>query len=330
MGGIEMNIFSEIYGSYFRITAKLMKKEQLSDNEIINVVNNEGFRDSILFLPQKLIPQKDNSDWGLFKRNADDTLSPVIKNKPVSPMTTLQKMWLKSKLSDPKIRLFLCDDTISALEKRLSDIKPLYNSSYFRYTDRFSDGDDYSDELYRKNFQAILNGVKAQEILEITFTSGHGQRINRKFLPIKIEYSPKNNKFRVYSMLIKCGRIHSSGVINIGRIEKVRQTGQFCTIPVNIPKHLTKRKCSEPVTVRVTTERNSVERFFMEFAPYEKQSERDLTTGECIVKIWYDKQDETELLIRLLAFGPTIEILAPSDFRQKAAERVFRQFELFN
>lgn len=86
-----MNIFSEIYGSYFRITAKLMKKEQLSDNEIINVVNNEGFRDSILFLPQKLIPQKDNSDLGLFKRNTDDTLFPVIKNKPVSPMTTLQK-----------------------------------------------------------------------------------------------------------------------------------------------------------------------------------------------------------------------------------------------
>ena len=67
----------------------------------------------------------------------------------------------------------------------------------------------------------------------------------------------------------------------------------------------------------------------MEFAPYEKQSERDLTTGECIVKIWYDNQDETELLIRLLAFGPTIEILSPSDFRQKAAERVLNQFEIF-
>ena len=89
-------------------------------------------------------------------------------------------------------------------------------------------------------------------------------------------------------------------------------------------------KVRRPVTVRVTTERNTVERFFMEFAPYEKQSERDLTTGECIVKIWYDNQDESELLIRLLAFGPTIEILSPSDFRQKAAERVFRQFELFN
>jgi predicted DNA-binding transcriptional regulator YafY len=68
----------------------------------------------------------------------------------------------------------------------------------------------------------------------------------------------------------------------------------------------------------------------MEFAPYEKQSERNFTTGECIVKIWYDKQDETELLIRLLSFGPTLEILAPSEFRQKAAERIFRQFEMFN
>ena len=80
--------------------------------------------------------------------------------------------------------------------------------------------------------------------------------------------------------------------------------------------------------IRVTTERNAVERFFMEFASYEKRAERDLETGNCTVKLWYDKQDETELLIRLLSFGPVIEILGPADFRRQAAERVKRQWEM--
>lgn len=323
-----MTIFSEIYGTYFRIAAKLMRSAGLTENDINNTIQNEGFRDSVLFLPQKLIPQRDNSDWRLFRKNSDGTIAPVIKKHPKSIITNLQKMWLKSKLSDPKIRLFLDDEALSSLEARLMDVKPLYLPSHFRYTDRFSDGDDYNSEVYRINFRKILNAVKTGEILEIAFTSGHGQRIRKRFLPLKIEYSAKNDKFRVYCQLIKAGRISDSGIINIGRIEEVIRTGHFCTIPVNMDKYFAERKCAEPVTVRVTTERNAVERFFMEFAPYEKQSERDLVSGNCTVKLWYDKQDETELLIRLLSFGPVIEILGPPDFRHKAAERVMKQNEL--
>ncbi len=207
-------------------------------------------------------------------------------------------------------------------------MKPLYQTAHFRYTDRFSDGDDYTSEVYRENFRKILSAVKSQEILEISFTSGHGQRIRRKFLPLKIEYSPKNDKFRVYCQLIKYGKISDSGIINIGRIQEINGTEHFCTIPVNMDKYFAERKCTEPVTVRVTTERNAVERFFMEFAPYEKHSERDLVTGSCIVRLWYDRQDETELLIRLLSFGPVIEILGPPDFRKKVTERVMKQAEL--
>ncbi|MBE6862134.1 MAG: WYL domain-containing protein [Ruminococcus sp.] len=323
-----MTIFSEIYGAYFRIAAKLMKSASLTENDINNTIQTEGFRDSVLFLPQKLIPQKDASDWRLFRRNSDGTITPVTKKHPKSVITNLQRMWLKSKLSDPKIRLFLDDEIISALEVSLKDVKPLYLPSYFRYTDRFSDGDDYNSEIYRNNFRKVLNAVKSGEILEIAFTSGHGQRIRRRFLPLKIEYSPKNDKFRVYCQLIKYGKISDSGIINIGRIEEVNGTGHFCTIPVNMDKYFAERKCTEPVIVRVTTERNAVERFFMEFAPYEKQSERDLVSGNCTVKLWYDRQDETELLIRLLSFGPVIEILGPPDFRQKVSERVMKQNEL--
>ena len=323
-----MTIFSELYGAYFRIAAKLMKYASLTESDINSTIHNEGFRDSVLFLPQKLIPQKDTSDWGLFRRNSDGTIAPVTKKRPKSVITNLQKMWLKAKLSDPKIRLFLDDEVLSALKARLKDVKPLYLPSHFRYTDRFSDGDDYNSEVYRKNFRKVLDAVKSGEILEIAFTSGHGQRIRRKFLPLKIEYSAKNDKFRVYCQLIKYGKISDSGIINIGRIEEISGTGHFCTIPVNMNKYFAERKCTEPVTVRVTTERNAVERFFMEFAPYEKHSERDLTSGNCTVKLWYDKQDETELLIRLLSFGPVIEILGPPDFRQKVSERVMKQNEL--
>jgi hypothetical protein len=91
-----------------------------------------------------------------------------------------------------------------------------------------------------------------------------------------------------------------------------------------------KMRCKEPVEVRVQPERNAVERFLMEFASYEKRVERDSETGCITVKLWYDRQDETELLIQLLGFGPVLEILSPTDFRAKAAERIRRQCEIIN
>ena len=66
----------------------------------------------------------------------------------------------------------------------------------------------------------------------------------------------------------------------------------------------------------------------LEFASYEKHTVRDLETGEYTVELWYDQQDETEVLIRLLSFGPVIEILGPQHLREQAKERVKRQAEL--
>lgn len=335
-----MNIFSEIYGTYFRITAKLLEKEEITDNDINKIIAEEGFQDSVLFLPKKLIPQKDGSDWGLLKQikqakqvkqvkqAADGSYIRVTKHKPPKIMTSLQKSWLRAKLRDPKLRLFLSDDTIAALDKRLSEVKPLYRQEHFRYTDRFSDGDDYLNENYRRNFRAVLKAVRSREILEIEFTSGHSRRVHSYFLPLKIEYSPKNDKFRIYCHSVKNGKLSGSGIINIGRIESVTGTGIFYDKNISLEKFFADRKCSEPAVVRISTERNGTERFLMEFAAYEKNTERDTATGSCTVRLWYDKQDETELLIRLLSFGPVIEILSPPELRRQAAQRVNRQYEL--
>lgn len=326
-----MNIFSEIYGAYYRAAAKIMEREKISAEEINGIISEEAFRDSMLFLQPKIIPQKDGSDWGLLRKNDDGSFSPIIKNPPAKIITDAQKMWLKAKLYDPKFRLFLADDTLAALTKRLENVKPLYRPEHFRFPDIFSDGDDYSDENYRHNFRVILAAAKSREILEISFTSGHGQNVHGYFLPLKIEYSRKNDKFRAYVFAwnnIMLSGSRGSGKINIGRIEKIIPTGKIYRGKISMERYFSSRKCGEPVTVFVSTRRNAVERFMMEFAAYEKRTERDTETGCCTVKIWYDRQDETELLIRLLSFGPTIKILDPESFRRQAVQRVKRQYEL--
>lgn len=325
-----MTLFHEIYGTYFRIAARVLENESITEKALREIVSEEGFRDSVLFVPQRLIPQDDGSDWGLLRKIADGKFTRVTKNAPEMPLTLLQKRWLKAKLSDPKMQLFLDDETLRALHDKLKEIKPLWEPEMFRSNDRFSDGDNFADSDYRLQFRKIVRAIRRGEVLFIRFTSGHGQRLAQRFLPLALEYSGKNDKFRLYCRGVRGDRLSGGGIVNLGRIETLSEAGVLMREWQAAEQFFALRRCKTPVTVRVTPERNGVERFFMEFSAYEKHTERDLESGCCTVQLWYDRQDETELLIRLLSFGPVLEILSPEDFREQAAERVRKQYKLLD
>ena len=324
-----MNIFHEIYSTYFRIASEILKLPHITEKSIYEIIKRDGFRDSVLFLPQKFIPQNDNSDWGLLIKKNNE-LVPVTKNKPVEILTEIQKQWIKAILDDPKIHLFLENNTIVSLKKRLENVKPFYNRKHFRYTDKFSDGDNFCNQNYQANFRKIINAVKSHEILEITFISGNGKKICKEYIPLKIQYSAKNDRFRFFCFSVENGEISTAGIINIGRIKSIKPTGKYWKNNISTDEYFQKRKCVNPVIVRISNERNAKERFFMEFAPYEKCTLSDSTDGKCTVKIWYDYQEETELLIRLLSFGAVIEILEPHRFRRQVKKRITRQYDLLN
>ncbi|MBQ8959889.1 MAG: WYL domain-containing protein [Ruminococcus sp.] len=321
-----MNIFSEIYGAYFRILAQLLEAGTTDDKTVRERIMKEGFRDSILFLPQKLIPGRE--DWGLFRRGSDGSLKRITRSAPPKILTGLQRSWLKAKLSDPRIRLFMEEDALAELDRRLENTEPLYRQEHFRITDRPTEHDPYDDPEYIANFRTVLRAVKERRILEIGFVSGKGNRVFGSFVMLKMEYSPRHDRSRVYCYQLKSGRISSSGIINMGRIRFVRDTGEVFREEISMESYFSSRKCSSPAVVRVTPERNAVERFMLEFASFEKHTVRDQGTGEHTVELWYDQQDETELLIRLLSFGPVIEIMGPERLRAQARERVRRQAEL--
>lgn len=328
-----MNIFSELYGAYFRTAASLLSRrgKPLAESDVHDAVRRHGFRDSALFLPRKLIPQSDGSDWGLLRRT-DGGLSPITKNPPPDILSGLQKSWLKALLSDPRLALFLNDTELERLSEKLEDVRPLYKPEHFRFFDRFSDGDDFKDPEYRAHFRAVLVAVRSREAIRISYHSGHDNDLNFTVLPLKIEYSAKNDKFRVYCRTVNNGILRGGTTINVGRIRAVEPIGRRFTKTAAdkaaMDRFFSDRRAKEPVTVYVKPERNAPERFLMEFANYEKRTERDPENGGLTVNIYYDRADETELLILLLSYGAAVEILSPKSFRDQAAERVKRQRQL--
>ena len=78
------------------------------------------------------------------------------------------------------------------------------------------------------------------------------------------------------------------------------------------------------VTMIVKDERNALERTMLHFAHFEKQVEK-IGNKKYKVNIKYDSDDETEMVIRILAFGPLVEVIEPLDFRELIKNKLKKQ-----
>lgn len=138
--------------------------------------------------------------------------------------------------------------------------------------------------------------------------------MKKSAVPIRLEYSEKDDKFRLIS-----NRSRHSSTVNLARIVSCEK----CSA-----EHSGILRSEEPVkrlvTLRIKDERNALERCMLHFAHFEKQAER-IDKSHYLLRIKYNEDDETEMVIRILSFGPLIEVIEPSDFRKLIIERLQRQ-----
>ena len=297
-------IFSELYSAYYNTVASVLKtvvKQPLKKNELRDIVEKNAFGESILNIEPALAEER----WQLIH---SDGSTPLV-HSPSMPMTTLEKQWLKAIYADPRIRLFMDD------EDSLPDVKPLFTASDYFVFDKYSDGDPYEDETYRKTFRQILDAIEKRYPLSIDTTNRRGNNTHIVLMPEYLEYSEKDDKFRLIGSGSRYG-----GTVNLARIVSCK--------PYTKPYEINTRKIvrSKPDTVEfeLIDKRNALERILLHFAHFEKQAER-IEADRYRVTISYDKDDETEMVIRILSFGPMIKVTAPQRFVELIKERLINQ-----
>ena len=97
-------LFSEIYGSYFRVVAAILTEAAdapLTQARLTAIVREKAFSESTLAIPRAL----QTGEWPLL----DDSMRSVLRHKPTMPLTLLEKRWMKALLADPRIALFDVD-----------------------------------------------------------------------------------------------------------------------------------------------------------------------------------------------------------------------------
>lgn len=294
-------IFSELYNVYYNAVAKILSEAvdgTLDEKKLGEIVDRFAFGESFL----TVIPALKNRSWQLLNK---DYSTPLV-NKPTMPLTDLQKRWLKAISLDRRIKLF--DIDFSGLE----DVEPLFTDKDFIIYDKYNDGDNFDDENYIAHFRLILDSIKNNYPLKITINNRHGKRVTMNIIADSLEYSEKDDKFRV---ITRCSGMNT---VNVGRIISCERYEGKRLRAIN--RNIKMKK----LVFDVTNERNALERSMLHFAHFEKQTEK---IGENLyrVSLFYDKDDETEMVIRVLSFGPKIKVIEPDDFINLIKDRLKRQ-----
>lgn len=322
-----MTLFSEIYNCYYQILYRMIYCEDpMTRKQMQHIIDQYGYAETGIYLLPKLM---DNSlqlgKW------TDEHYEFMIDPELHIPLSNLQKSWLRALLTDPRIRLFLSTQEIEILENQLRDIAPLYQKDDFYYYDAFLDGDDYSSTIYQDHFRLLVQAIRDHQYVKISFLSGKQKRIHYHFLPCKLEYSVKNDCFRLLALEARGRSRYHMFTINLARIEELSLLDHFAD-PDHMPDintYIRNSYHNEPVTLQIRNERNALERTMLQFANYQKNTTK-CPDGSYQCEIFYNKSNETELLIEVLSFGPMVKVLGNDHFLYLIRERLQRQKNIIN
>ena len=295
-------IFNELYSVYYNTVAKIIETAfdpEVTEKDLQRCVKEEAFSESVM----TILPALKSGIWPLL----NEDLSPVLVHKPTMPLTNLEKRWLKAIAEDPRVKLF----DISFPE--LDNVEPLFTREDYKIYDQYGDGDPFEDENYIKNFRLMLSAIRTNRPVRITMVNRHGKDVWVRFYPKGFEYSVKDDKIRIIATGCKFKQF------NLGRVIKC----DFYNGP-GPWREKPQVECRKDLTLLITDERNALERVMLHFAHFEKQAER-VEENKYILRLKYYENDETEIVIRVLSFGPYIKVLEPQSFVNLIKERLISQ-----
>ena len=298
-------IFSELYSAYYNAVAGIISLLLAGEREeaaLRRKVEECAFAESAL----TILPALKSGRWQLVKND----MTAVTEHEPAMPLTLLQKQWLKAVSLDPRIKLF------GAELAGLDGVEPLFTPEDYRVYDKYGDGDDFTDEGYISRFRFLLEAVKHGTPIRLNVTAKNGKNVYGRCVPVRLEYSEKDDKFR----LITRG-CRFMPVVNLCKINSCSRYNGECELPKTVkkPRH-------DTVTLEITNERNALERVMLHFAHLEKRAEK-LSGNRYSVTLKYDHSDEPEMVIRVLSFGPMVRVTEPEHFIELIKEKLLRQME---
>ena len=226
--------------------------------------------------------------------------------RDVVPISTSELRWLKTIIQDNKIRLFMSDAEIELVNNLLMqyapDLSP-FPMEKVKYFDRFHFPKENIGKK-SKVFATILKSIYDRKTLHIKYHTMKNSIKIGEFRPIVIEFSRRNNRFQGYFQECDSNKIY---IMNVSRVETADETEtSFDYASVEKALRSYREENTTSVKIEFYDVHNIVDRILTEFSPWKKSCSFDRETNLYTLEIFYQKQDEVDLVVRLMGYGGNI------------------------
>jgi len=255
--------------------------------------------------------------------------------KDILPLTKLEVRWLLTILDDEKMEYFLEKEEIEAIKEELLDgeneVKKLPIEKIF-YFDRYEIRENSFYVKGKNNeklfLQEVVKAIQGRNMISLKYESAQGKSKEGQFMPIIIEYSKRDDLFRGYFWSADEELMY---IMNLARIEMLsilnKQTFDYTEAQKRLEEYRKRNK--KEIRIEFYDINNMADRILSEFAPWEKRCIYDRESKLYQLKIIYQKQDEMEMVVRLLGYGANIRILdKESSIYKEISKRIDKQLEL--
>ena len=145
---------------------------------------------------------------------------------------------------------------------------------------------------------------------------------NANAVPLKLEYSPRNDKFRLF-IKNEEGKYF---VLNLSKIQEVKLSDKkFEAETAKMPK---KEEYIKQLVLILDNSagKHDFSRAMREFSDLKKETE-PLGNQKYKITMEYYKDDEEEIAIRIMAYLPYIEVKKPFEIKKIIQEKLRRQLK---
>ncbi len=227
--------------------------------------------------------------------------------RDICPLTDLEAKWLLTLLNDDKAKMFFCGKEKEAVrnaileeKKEISPFKTesiVYFDRYYRYCDF---------EIEGIKLKTIIKAMNAARTVKIRYLSLHGNVVSGEFNPLAVEYSKRDDVFRVILRSSVNNTVFTMVLDNIEEIIITDTDYDIAQAAEELEKNLEHNRKS--VIIEFYDHRNLADRILSELSPFEKICSYNPETKLYTLTVFYQRDDELEMVIRLMGYGNEISI----------------------
>ena len=330
-----MELFHEYKNKYFHLVFTILSlaKEGITEDEIIKLIQENGYNDYEFIdknrstFREKILNKCLNEENNLnLLKEKDGKYYPIIEKEGEIPLkvrfTSLEKQWLKDLIENEKAKILLGEEIVNKLKENLKDVENLAYGN-IQITNRTLPEESIEDKDFREKFFTILKGILESKAIIYTNIDRNGNVYkNQRAIPIRIEYSLRDEKFRVSFYSIEEKRPVMTVMDNLTKVslgDKVSRKDIFSKIK--------NKYVDKPIILQVKDERSAMERFFMSFSSYERYA-RVIEKDVYEIELYYYSFQKEEIIRKIISLGPYVKVKSPENIVETIMERITCAYNL--